>query len=143
MKTEGKETLPERLIAPFSDIRVRSLEVCPNYALQRDNVESELTVKVARKAAGGFTVYLSNNCFRDIIRNMLEMVENKQSGKLTSAFNMLNGIPAYSGIIKHKRKILKEILESAKKHKLHLKRADFKLITKLEKYKVFADAKAK
>jgi hypothetical protein len=97
----------------------------------------ELELKVFRKADKGVTVRLSNDCYRNIKYEMLELLEHRQLEKLKYKFNALNGIPAYAGMIEHKRQLLKELVKTAKKQGIALKRSDFRLNTKLMRVKVF------
>jgi hypothetical protein len=100
-------------------------------------IGSELELKLYRKADKGVTVRLSNDCYRKIKYEMLELLEHRHIEKLKYKFNALNGIPAYAGMIEHKRQLLKELLKSAKKQQIPLKRSDFKLNTKLTRVKIF------
>jgi hypothetical protein len=100
-------------------------------------IGSELELKLYRKADKGVTVRLSNDCYRKIKYEMLELLEHRQIEKLKYKFNALNGIPAYAGMIEHKLQLLKELLKAAKKQQIPLKRSDFRLNMKLTRVKVF------
>jgi hypothetical protein len=127
MRTDGDEWGSEQ---PFNDIRKTPLEI-------RIEGDGGLALKLHRKAVSGISVCLSKACFRDKKYELLELLEHRQLGRLKYMFNALNGVPAYSGVVEHKKLLLQEILNAAKKHGIRLKREDFRLKTKLERYKVF------
>ena len=125
LKTDGREIDDTR----FKDIRRDPLIL---------RIGSELELKLHRKAGDkGVTVHLSDGCYKNIKYEMLVMLEHRQKNNVIYKFNALNGIPAYSGMYEHKRQLLNELLKTAKKHNIKLKRDEFRLITKLKKVKVF------
>ena len=125
LKTDGKETDEN---AQFQDIRTDPLIL---------RVGPHLELKLHKKAIKGVTVHLTKACYRNIKYEMLEMLEHQQTNNVIYKFNALNGIPAYAGVIEHKKKLLKELLKAAKKHNIALKREYFRLNTKLKKVKAF------
>ncbi len=130
MRTDGDEWRAARRDQIFYDIRQTPLEV-------RIEGEGGLVLKLHRKAANGISVCLTKACYRDKKAEMLELLEHRQIDLLKYVFNALNGVPAYSGVVEHKKLLLQEILNAAKKHRIWLRREDFRLRTKLDRYKVF------
>ena len=134
MRTDGNEWSSELRSHPFDDIRQKPLEI-------RIEGDGNLVLKLHRKAVSGISVCLSKSCFRDKKYELLNLLEHRQISKMMYAFNKLNGVPAYSGVVEHKKLLMKELINAAKKHGIKLRREDFRLKTKLERYKVFVNTK--
>ncbi|GAB1536727.1 hypothetical protein ADMFC3_23580 [Geovibrio sp. ADMFC3] len=134
MRTDGNERHAARQEQRFDDIREVPLEI-------RIEGDGNLVLKLHRKAVNGISVCLSKACYRDKKVELLELVEHRRTMQVIYLFNMLNGIPAYSGVTEHKKLLLKEVLNAAKKHGVKLSKDDFRLKTKLVKYKVFVNEK--
>ena len=84
-------------------------------------VGKELIVNIVMKE-GKPTVVLDKSTYKDIKTELDELVKNKQIGKLYKRFNMLNYIPAWSGIVKQKFLLQEEIFRAAKKYGLNTKK---------------------
>lgn len=128
LRTDGDDLCSERANQRFDDIRTKPLII---------SIGGEIQLKLHKKADTGYTVCLSKACYRDIKTKLLELAEHRQIKQMHYWFNALNGIPAYAGMIEHKRQLLKAVLQISKKHGTALKRSDFRLNTRLQKYKVF------
>ena len=85
------------------------------------NIGKELILNVVL-VNGKATVMLDKSTFKDVKTELDELVKNKQIGKLYKRFNMLNYIPAWSGIVKQKFLLQEEIYKSAKKYGLNTKK---------------------
>jgi hypothetical protein len=100
-----------------------------------------LVLKLHRKAVKGVSVCLTKACYRDKKAELLELLEHREIDRLKYMYNALNGVPAYSGVVEHKKLLLQEILNAAKRHGIWLRREDFRVRTKLDRYKVFVNDK--
>jgi hypothetical protein len=126
-RSEGEETDEKRLEQKFKDIRKEPIEI---------SIGDEITLKLHFTANEGFTVHFTKACYRNL---KIKFAEQRQTNQVKYWFNALNGIPAYSGIIEHKRRLLDYIIKTARKHGISLTRSDFRLTTRRKIYKVFED----
>ena len=129
LRSEGTETDEKRLEQQFKDIRKEPLEI--------RLMGGEVVLKLHKSVAKGLTIHFTKDCYRELKAKFMELLEKRQIEQVKYWFNALNGIPAYSGINDHKRMLLKDILKTARKHRIALKRADFRLFPKRKVYKVF------
>jgi hypothetical protein len=130
LRSEGVETDEKRLEQKFKDIKKEPIEI---------NIGDEIVLKLHFTATEGFTIHFTRTCYRELKYKFAELLEKRQVEQVKYWFNALNGMPAYAGIIEHKRKLLDYILKTAKKHGISLKRTDFRLIMRRKVYKVFEE----
>jgi hypothetical protein len=130
LRSDGVEMDEKRLEQKFKDIRKEPIEIC---------IGDEIVLKLHFTATEGFTIHFTRACYRSLKANFSELLEKRQVEQVKYWFNALNGIPAYAGIIEHKRKLLDYILKTAKKHGINLKRTDFRLTMRRKIYKVFEE----
>jgi hypothetical protein len=103
-------------------------------------VSDTLTLKiVANGSKGRATVYLDRSSFREIKAELLLKVSQRHIDAMRIQFDLLNGIPAFSGISQQKAKLLESILKEAKKHRIILKKDDFRINTGRKIHKVFIE----
>lgn len=136
LKTDGEDSCEERSTQKFHHIRDTPLEITIGSELQLKLTKEEMTkAKDKQKRKQGYTYYLTKQCYRNIKAALLEDVEHRRKDAVIYRFNALNNIPAYAGIIKHKKLLKKVVLNAGKKHGMKFEDSDLVVSTKLYKYK--------
>jgi hypothetical protein len=66
-----------------------------------------------------------------------DVVKTKNRWEIMREFNLINGIPAYAGIIEQKKRLAAWTVKQARKHQVALKKADLRVNTRRKIYKVW------
>lgn len=125
----------------------------PGRVLEADDVFFDLNDKPLLVRAGGTlqlkivstgikgrcTVYIDKGVYREIKAELLNHVRYRRLDVVQKRFDVLDGIPRYSGITQQKAQLVTALIEAGAKHGLKLKRKDLHFQTALRKVKVFHD----
>jgi len=84
-------------------------------------------------------VVMEREFYRSIKAGLQEVAKTKNKFKMIKAFDRLNGIPAWSGIIKQKMSLAEFLVREAKKHSVQLSLNDLRIVKKRTPVKVFRE----
>ncbi len=126
LKTEGSEkgvNDPDH----WQDVR------CEPYYFQSGTI----TLKI-RHANGKVDVWLQKKCYRNIKGNLAEIIARKPFPKdyVVRTFDMLNGLPCFSGIIAQKIMLQEYIIAEAKRNQGRIASKDLRVNTKRKIYRI-------
>lgn len=83
-------------------------------------------------------VRLSRESYRGVKDELAECAKSTNKYIMKMAYDRLNGLPAYSGIINQKRNLAKFLSIQAKRHGSDLKASQLRIHTRLKKHKVYS-----
>lgn len=112
---------------PWQDIR------CEPYNFRYGTI----TLKI-RNSKGKTDVWLEKTCYRSIKGGLSELIARKPFSKdyVVRTFKMLNGLPAYAGIIEQKIILQKYVIAEAKKQHGRITSKDLWVNTKRKVYRI-------
>ena len=86
-------------------------------------------------------VTLDKETYRGIKYTLHNAVKSKNVRLIKSEFDLINGYPAYKGILAQKNQLAHYVMEQAKKHHVQIKRTDLRFTTQKKTVKNFDDSK--
>lgn len=86
------------------------------------------------------TVKLEKECYQTIKAKLLDAANTKNKYKMIKTFNMVNGFPAWAGIIAQKRRLAKFLCEKAKKNNVLLEQKELRIVDKRTPVKVWVES---
>ncbi|KAB2458505.1 hypothetical protein F8161_18910 [Bacillus cereus] len=99
---------------------------------------SELTAfRIQKIDDKKITVFLSSNTYKGLKDLIYNVAKTKNTFRMKETFNIINGFPAYSGILEQKNQLAKYLVSQAKKHNVELKRNGLRFNTKKKTVKNF------
>lgn len=117
----------------FADIRIIPMEL---------SISSLVTLSVSVDSVSNkkshIGVRLNRDSFRGIKASIHETVKKKNLWLLKAEIDRLNGLPAYSGIIRQKRLLAQYAAKQAHKNQLKITPVFFRINTKLKRYPVYS-----
>ncbi len=87
----------------------------------------------------GVTVRLSKESYRGMKEHLKSVCQGQNRQIVIKEFNKLNGIPAWSGIIKQKKMLAEYTISQARKNFILIKKEDLRLNTSRKPYKVWKE----
>lgn len=73
---------------------------------------------------------------------MADVAKTRNRWEIIKTFNLINGIPAYSGIVEQKKRLALWTVKQARKHQVALRKADLRVNTRRKIYKVWISPEA-
>ncbi|KAF0821514.1 hypothetical protein V7200_23020 [Cytobacillus firmus] len=86
------------------------------------------------------TVFLDSDTYKGLKDSLYNVAKTKSKFKMKQAFNLINGYPAYKGILEQKNHLAEYLVSQAKKHGVTFKRNELRFNTKLEPRKIYNDS---
>jgi hypothetical protein len=116
----------------FSDIceKPMTLKVGDNISLTIYVNDKVCSVRFTKETYAGFKAVIA------------DVVKTKDRWEIIRTFNLINGIPAYSGIVGQKKRLAEWTVKQARKHQVALKKADLRVNTRRKIYKVWISPEA-
>jgi len=116
----------------FSDIceKPMTLKVSDNISLVVYVNDEVCSVRFTKETYRGFKVV------------MADVVKTKNKREIIREFNLINGIPAFSGTIEQKKRLAEWTVKQARRHQVALKKADLRVNTRRKIYKVWISPEA-
>lgn len=85
----------------------------------------------------GVTVRLSKESYRDMKENLKSVCQSRNRHLIIKEYDKLNGIPAWSGIIKQKRMLANYTVSQAKKNLIKIQKNELRIYTRRKIFKVW------
>jgi hypothetical protein len=117
----------------------RFSDVCEKPVMLKVSDNISLVIYVNNEAC---SVRFSKETYAGFKAMIADVVKTKNRWEIIKAFNLINGIPAYSGIVEQKKRLVLWAVKQARKHQVALKKADLRLNTRRKIYKVWISPEA-